>query len=104
MSQNEQRRVFVAQPENGSLTDTDILQVLSAVEIGLATVSIVKQSDEIGAMTEQDAVVLILQRPLQSEEQQLSSIAVRLTAHGIVSRPDNGESSRESKKGNLPLC
>ena len=38
MSQNDQRRVFVAQAENGKLTDTDILQVLSAAEIDLATV------------------------------------------------------------------
>ncbi|RED11761.1 hypothetical protein [Parasphingopyxis lamellibrachiae] len=61
MSQNEQRRVFVTQAENGALTDTDILQVLSAAEIDLSTVRIVNQADDLGAMTERDAVVLVLQ-------------------------------------------
>lgn len=61
MSQNDQRRVFVAQAENGKLTDTDILQVLSAAEIDLATVKIVTGADDLATMTERDAAVLILE-------------------------------------------
>ncbi|KPM21567.1 hypothetical protein AAJ72_14570 [Citromicrobium sp. RCC1885] len=61
MSQNDQRRVFVAQAENGKLTDTDILQVLSAAEIDLATVTIVTRATDLATITERDAAVLILE-------------------------------------------
>lgn len=61
MNQSDERRVFVAQEESGTLTDTDILQILSASEIDLATVTIVSRKADLVSMTESDAAILILQ-------------------------------------------
>ena len=60
MSANNQRRVFVAQAETGTLTDTVVLQVLSAAEIDLARVKIVKEADDLASMTAHDAAVIIM--------------------------------------------
>ena len=82
MSQNEQRRVFVTQAENGTLTDTDILQVLSAAEIDLATVRIVTGADDLSAMTERDAAVLILEDSNESSSL-LNEAALAAAREGV---------------------
>lgn len=60
MSANNQRRVFVAQVETGSLTDTVVLQILSAAEIDLARVKVVKEAGDLASMTAHDSAVIIL--------------------------------------------
>lgn len=74
MSANNQRRVFVAQAESGTLTDTVILQVLSAAEIDLAQVKIVKEAGDLASMTARDAAVTILHDD-QVDSSLLSEIA-----------------------------
>lgn len=61
MSQDNQRRVFVVQAENGNVSDTDIFQLLSAAEIDLATVTIVGSGSDVAQISSNDALVLILQ-------------------------------------------
>lgn len=61
MSADNERRVFVVQSEVGSLTDTAILQILSAAEIDLASVKIVKECGDLASITSRDAAVIILQ-------------------------------------------
>lgn len=60
MSEDIQRRVFVVQAETGTLTDTVVLQILSAAEIDLSRVKIVKEFSDLASITARDAAVIIL--------------------------------------------
>ncbi|MEI6486983.1 MAG: hypothetical protein WCO11_12070 [Sphingomonadales bacterium] len=74
MSADNHRRVFVAQAETGTQSDIDVLQVLSAAEIDLARVIIVKEVSNLASMTVHDAAVLIL------HDDQMDSSLLRDTA------------------------
>lgn len=60
MSQNGQRRVFVAQAEGKPLSEIDILKLLSAAEIDLGTVKFVETVEDVESLSSIDAVVMIL--------------------------------------------
>ncbi|ANK80836.1 MAG: hypothetical protein TEF_08540 [Rhizobiales bacterium NRL2] len=60
MSQNDQRRVFVAQAEGKSLPEIDILKLLSSAEIDLGAVKFVGSAGDLESMTSNDALVIIL--------------------------------------------
>lgn len=60
MSQHNPRRVFVAQAESKSLSEIDILKLLSSAEIDLSTAKFVGSADELQSMTSNDAVMMIL--------------------------------------------
>ncbi|MEO0400453.1 MAG: hypothetical protein AAF224_13645 [Pseudomonadota bacterium] len=60
MSQNDQRRVFVAQAEGKSVPEIDILKLLSTAEIDLGAVKFVGGAGDLDGLTSSDAVVMIL--------------------------------------------
>lgn len=60
MSQHSPRRIFVAQAESKSLSEIDILKLLSSAEIDLGTTKFVGSTDGLHSMTSNDAIVMIL--------------------------------------------
>lgn len=60
MSQNNQRRVFVAQAEGELVSEIDILKLLSSAEIDLSAVTFVKDTSDLADITSSDAIVLVL--------------------------------------------
>lgn len=60
MSQNANRRVFVALPSGCAVTEIDALQLLSEAEIDLSSVLFIGSAFDIAQITSVDALVVIL--------------------------------------------
>lgn len=60
MSQNNPRRVFVAQAEDQFVSEIDILKLLSSAEIDLSAVKFVKEAGDVDDINGADAIILIL--------------------------------------------
>ncbi|GEM_PF-3318728 len=82
MSQNGQRRVFVAQAEGKPLSEIDILKLLSAAEIDLGTVKFVETVEDVESLSSIDAVVMIL-RDDSGESALLDAVAFASAREGV---------------------
>lgn len=60
MNQKTGRNVFVALPQGGALTEIDMLKLLSAAEIDLASVQFIRATSDAIAITANDALVISL--------------------------------------------
>ena len=68
MSQKDVRQVFVAQAEEKSVSEIDILKLMSSAEIDLGSITFVSGSNGINTLTSNDAIVLILHDDVADSE------------------------------------